>query len=550
MRNPPRPSRALLSLALCLGTILNTSTPFSASAYNGHPKLIVVIVIDQFRGDYLERYRDQFGDGGFKLFLDHGAYFPDCNYNYANTRTAPGHSTLFTGAYSNGHGIAANEWWDPKKKRMVTSVEDDSTKQVGPNPEESGASPHNLLADTLGDELKLATQGKARVFGVSLKDRAAVLPAGFAGDAAYWIEPKTGQWITSTYYRTDLPRWVQDFNSLRPQKYWDREWKDEQGTLLASTAHRKNKKGEDAGFYEVIGSTSFANEYELEFAKELVVFENIGRGPATDLLSISLSPNDILGHQVGPDSPQMREMALDLDHQLAQFFTFLGHQVGLANVWIALSADHGVSTLPEAVSKLHIPATNMDAPKLQAQINDALSARFSPGHAANYIKLDYPLAWLDEDAFTAAHVHERDAEIAVGEALKQAGLRDYLTKSQLAAGDVPNSSLGQKYRNSYSPEGSWYVMGVPEIYSVGGVKGTDHTSPYSYDTHVPLAFYGLAFQTGTYRTSVEPVDMAVTFASLLGINAPTHAVGRVLTEALAPPYNASHETPASREGRR
>src|SRR5579864_6635828 len=196
MRNPHRAHRALLSIVFCLGAILNTSTPLFASAYNGHPRLIVIIVIDQFRGDYLERYRDQFGDGGFKLFLDHGAYFPDCNYNYANTRTAPGHSTLFTGAYSNGHGIAANEWWDPKKKRMVTSVEDDSTKQVGPNPEEFGASPHNLLADTLGVELKLATQGKARVFGVSLKDRAAVLPAGFAGDAAYWIEPKSGQWIT------------------------------------------------------------------------------------------------------------------------------------------------------------------------------------------------------------------------------------------------------------------------------------------------------------------------------------------------------------------
>ena len=550
MRNPHRTARALLSIVVCLGAILNTSVPLRASAYNGHPRLIVVIVIDQFRGDYLERYRDQFGDGGFKLFLDHGAYFPDCNYNYANTRTAPGHSTLFTGAYSNGHGIVANEWWDAKKKRMVTSVEDDTAKLVGGNPDEPGASPHNLLADTLGDELKLATQGKARVFGVSLKDRAAILPAGFAGDSAYWIEPKTGQWITSTYYRTDLPRWAQDFNSSRPQKYWDREWKDEQGNVLGSTAHRKGKNGADAGFYEVIGSTSFANEYELEFAKELVVFENIGRGPATDLLSISLSPNDILGHQVGPDSPQMREMALDLDHQLAQFFTFLGHQVGLANVWIALSADHGVSTLPDVVKKLRIPAANLDASKLQAQINESLATKFSPGHPAAYIKLDYPLAWLDEDAFAALHIREHDAETAVGEALKQAGMRDYYTKSQLAAGEAPATPLGRKYLNSYSPEGSWYVMGVPDIYAVGSAKGTDHASPYAYDTHVPLAFYGLAFQTGTYRTSVEPVDMAVTFASLLGINAPTHAVGRVLTEALAPPYSVSHETPASREGRR
>ena len=505
----------------------------SASAYNGHPKLIVVIVIDQFRGDYLERYHDQFGDSGFRLLMDHGAYFPNCYYNYANTRTAPGHATLFTGAYSNGHSIIGNEWLDPKQKRMVTSVEDDSTKLVGVD-SKTGASPHNLMADTIGDELRLATQGNARVFGISLKDRAAILPAGFAANGAYWIEPKSGSWITSTYYRDDLPKWVQDFNSTRPAKYWDREWKDSQGTVLASTAHRKAKDGSEAGFYEVVGSTAFANEYELEFARELMVYENVGRGPATDFLSISLSANDILGHAVGPDSPEMAQMALDLDHELGDFFNFLGHQVGLANVWIALSADHGVSTLPDAVKKLHIPAANLGAAKIEEQINNGLVAKFSPGHPTTYVKLDYPEAWLDQNAFAAAHVRESDAEIAVGEAMKQAGLRDYFTKSQLAAGEAPNTPLGRKYLNSYSPQGSWYVLGVPDIYTVGGLKGTDHASPYNYDTHVPLAFYGLPFRAGTYRTGVEPVDLAPTLASLLGINAPTHAVGRVLTEALTP----------------
>jgi hypothetical protein len=528
--------RFFLTLAL-LSFFLSLPARISASAYNGHPKLVVVIVIDQFRGDYLERYRDQFGDAGFRFLLDHGAYFPNCNYNYANTRTAPGHSTLFTGAYSNGHGIVANEWWDQKKKRMVTSVEDDATKLVGVDGDtleqkKPGASPHNLLADTLGDELKLATQGKARVFGVSLKDRASVLPAGFAGDAAYWIEPKSGAWVTSTYYRDSLPKWAQDFNSSRPSKYWDREWKDDQGTVLRSTAHRKSKDGSEAGFYEVIGSTTFGNEYEFEFAKELMVYENVGRGPATDLLAISLSPNDILGHQVGPDSPEMHQMALDLDRELADFINFLGHQVGLADVWIALSADHGVSSLPDAVKKLRIPAANLEAGKIEAQINGALTAKFSPGHPAAYVKLDYPVAWLDQEAFAAAPMHESDAEKAVGEAMKQTGLRDFYTKSQLAEGEVPDTALGRKYLNSYSPEGSWYVMGVPDIYTVGPARGTDHASPYNYDTHVPLAFYGLPFQAGTYRTNVEPVDMAATLASLLGINAPTHSVGRVLTEAL------------------
>ncbi len=542
MRSSPRPTLLRrFCTVLLLAALVSLPIPSPASAYNGHPKLVVVIVIDQFRGDYLERYRDQFSDSGFRLLLDHGAYFPNCNYNYANTRTAPGHSTLFTGAYSNGHGIIANEWWDQKKKKMVTSVEDDATKLVGISSDKPGASPHNLLADTLGDELKLATQGKSRVFALSLKDRASVLPAGFAGDAAYWIDPASGAWLTSTYYRNDLPKWVQDFNSSRPQKYWDREWKDAQGTVLRSTTHRKSKDGSEAGFYEVVGPTSLANEYEFEFAKELMLYENVGRGPATDLLSISLSPNDILGHQVGPDSPEMQQMALDLDHELADFITFLGHQIGLANVWIALSADHGVSALPDAAKKLRIPAANLDSKKLEADLNAALTAKFSPGHPAShpalqpawFVKLDYPMAWLNQEAFPA-HVHEHDAEAAVGEAMKQAGLRDYYTKSQLAEGEAPDTPLGRKYLNSYSPEGSWYVIAVPDIYTVGYSKGTDHATPYSYDTHVPLAFYGLPFQAGTYRTSVEPVDLVATLASLLGINAPTHSVGRVLTEAITP----------------
>jgi Type I phosphodiesterase / nucleotide pyrophosphatase len=535
MRSSPRSATLCVvgTLAFLVVSVLSPAPGFS-SAYNGHPKLVVVIVIDQFRGDYLERYRDQFGDSGFRILLDRGAYFPNCNYNYANTRTAPGHATLFTGAYSNGHGIADNEWWDSKKKKLVTSVEDDATRLVGIDGNQPGASPHNLLADTLGDELKLATQGKARVFAISLKDRAAILPAGFAADGAYWIDPQSGAWITSTYYREVLPQWVKDFNRSRPAKYWDREWTDTENQRLASTAHRKAKDGSDAGFYEVIGATSFANQYEFEFAKQLMAYENVGGGPATDLLSISLSANDILGHRVGPDSREMQQMALDLDSALADFINFLGQQVGLVNVWIALSADHGVASLPQVAQKLHLPAANLGASKMEEQINRDLAEKLSPGRPATYVKLDYPLAWLNPDAFAAVRIGERDAEQDVGEALKHAGLRGYYTKSQLAAGEVPNTEWGRKYLNSYSPQGSWYVLGIPDIYSVGSSSGTDHASPYNYDTHVPLAFYGWPFRPGTYRERAEPVDLAATFASLLGINAPTHSVGRVLTEALAP----------------
>jgi len=550
MRLPRSLRVAPVLLCLTLGLLGSIPGAF-ASAYNARPKLVVVIVIDQFRGDYLERYRDQFGDGGFRVFLDRGAYFTDCNYDYANTRTAPGHATLFTGSYTSGHGIVANEWWDPQKKKRVTSVEDDTTKLVGVGKTGVGASPHNLMSDTLGDELKLATGGKARVFAISLKDRAAVLPAGFSGDAAYWIDPNSGDWITSTYYRPDLPEWVRNFNgSHRAEKFWNREWrdKDSDGNILGSTAPRNGKDGAPAGFYEVVGSTPFANDYQLEFAKELVLYEKLGAGSATDLLVISLSANDILGHQVGPDSPQMRSMALELDRQLAEFFGFLGHQVGMANVWMALSADHGVAPLPEFAKTLRLPAANLDAKLLREQINSVLSRKY--GRKADYVlDLDYPLAWLSEEAFAgifSGH-KESDAEADAGEAMKQAGLAGYFTKAQLARGETPATEIGRRYAHSYSPEGGWYVIGIPSPFQVGITKGTDHASPFSYDTHVPLAFYGLAFQPGIYRTHAEPVDLAVTLASLLGINAPAQATGRVLTEALQPPHHstASSAMPAA-----
>ena len=525
------------SAILILVTCLAFGVWAYPSAYNARPKLIVVIVIDQFRGDYLERYRDQFGDGGFRLLLDHGAYFTDCNYNYANTRTAPGHSTLFTGAYSNGHGIISNEWWDPAKKRMVTSVEDDQTRIVGITSNDPGASPHNLLTDTLGDELKLAAQGKARVFGIALKDRAAILPAGFAADGAYWIDQKSGLWITSTYYRSDLPKWLQDLNaSGAAAKYLNLEWKDGSGRVLRTT---KRPEGKEVNFYGLVGSTPFANDYEFELARALITSEHLGSGAATDLLAISLSANDILGHQVGPDSAEMQAMALAMDRQLASFFDFLGQQLGLANVWIALSADHGVAPLVSVATALHIPAANQPGQKLRAQVNQALSAKFH--HPAEYvIDFDFPLAWLNEDAFTAIKMKEEDAERAVGEALTKVGMRGYFARSQLRDGAVPNTAIGTKYLNSYSPAGGWYVMGVPAPYSLGVAGGTDHATPYTYDTHVPLIFYGSAFQEGTYRTHAEPVDLAPTFASLLGINAPTHAVGRVLVEALVSPRRAEN----------
>jgi hypothetical protein len=291
------------------------------------------------------------------------------------------------------------------------------------------------------------------------------------------------------------------------------------------------------GFYDVIGESPFADDYELDFARELIQNEKLGAGPNTDLLYISISAYDIVGHSAGPDSPEMHAMTVTLDRQLEDFFKFLGQQIGMANVWMALSADHGVAPMPEVAAGLRLPSWNMDQDELRKEVNAQLSRKLSPGKPVDYLaELDWPIAYLSPEAFGAAKVNEEDAEKMTGALLKNVSLaRGFYTRAELQEGEVPPDAMGRKYAHSVAAYGGWYVQMVPAPYSVGYRKITDHSTPYTYDTHVPLAFYGLPFQSGTYRTHAEPVDMASTLASLLGINAPTHAVGRVLTEALRSP---------------
>jgi predicted AlkP superfamily pyrophosphatase or phosphodiesterase len=517
-----------LRRSLIPALILLVATAAFSSAYNARPKLVVVIVVDQLRGDMIERYHDQFVDGGFRLLMDRGAWFSSCYYNYANLRTGPGHSTIGTGTYTLGHGIFANEWYDAAQQKIVTSVEDANTRLLGADVKGAGSSPHNLLTDTIGDELKLATLGKARVYGIALKDRAAILPIGFAADAAFWIDHETGAWLTSTYYAKQAPAWLLKFNGEhRAEKYLNLEWKDPSGKVLRTTSVEENGNRD---FYNAVGKTPYAGEYTFELARELVDTEKLGNGPNTDLLVISLSDNDILQHDVGPDSPVEKEMMLATDRQLAGFFAYLGRKIGLANVAIALTADHGAAPEPEYAKSLRVPANAFDSRKYRLELNGILSKNL--GKTADYIRgYDHPNAYLNEAAFAAVNLQEAAAEKAVGEALKQAGALGYVTKSQLASGDVPNTVFRQKYLNSYSPYGPWYVFAIPRPFTIGYPTGTDHSLPYSYDTHVPLAFFGLAFRPGQYRQTVEMVDLAPTLASLLGINPPASAVGRALHEA-------------------
>jgi predicted AlkP superfamily pyrophosphatase or phosphodiesterase len=531
------------NLAIFLLLLTGLQAAF-ASAYDAKPKLVVVIVIDQFRGDYLERYHNEFGPGGFRLLMEHGAYFPDCAYNYATLVTGPGHASIGTGSYTIGHGILANDWFDPQLGKRVTSVSDESTRIVGVEPGGVGSSPHNLLTDTFGDELRMATQGKSRVFGISLKDRAAILPTGHSANAAYWIDTKTGAWITSDYYVKSLPVWVDSMNhSDAAKKYLGREWKDAVGKVMGNTNPRNDEDGKPESYYELVGSTPFANDLELDFARSLITNEKLGSGTTTDLLVISLSENDILGHAVGPDAPQLHASILQLDRQLAGFFQFLDKQFGMSNVWLTLTADHGVAPVPRVAQALHIPAPEVDPKEWAAKINDEIAKQ--TGKPGKYV-LGFNLPILSLNVSTFADTKEADAERVAGEALLKTGALAYFTKADLATGKVAGTPMGQKFANSYSPYGPWYVLALPRPFTIPKEEGTTHFSPYSYDTHVPLAFYGAPFQPGVYREHSEPIDLAVTISSLLGITKPAAATGRVLTETLKPQPKSLN--PSSAEG--
>ncbi len=411
MRRAPFPAR-ITALAAAFALLLTTCPiPAQATAYDGHPKLIVLIVIDQFRGDYLERYRADFKGNGFKLFLDKGANFSDCYYDYANTSTAPGHSTIGTGAYTDGHGIATNEWWDLSRnvKRQVSSVEDSRYSVVGDaKGADGGASPRNLLASTLGDELRLATHGQSLVYSVSLKDRAAILTAGAAANGAFWINPVSGRFITSSFYMTALPQWAQDFNAS------------------GEAAETAQAAGVDnpTNFYEQVGISPEANDYQLDFARALIQGEQLGKHSTPDMLIISLSANDLAGHRYGPDSPQEREMVEGLDTSLDGFFTWLDKYLegGLGNAWVALSADHGVAPTPAVAGALGLPAANIDVKALTAAINAGMNDKFSPGEKINYLlpSQSLPYLQLDQRPFDRAGINEQDAEEAVRDGLPAA----------------------------------------------------------------------------------------------------------------------------------
>lgn len=548
------------SLVIAVLFSLFGAGPLQADAYDASPKLVILLVFDQFRGDYLDRYRADFhARNGWNLFLNQSAHFTDCYYDYANLVTAAGHSTIGTAAYTLGHGVPINEWWEPGpdgKERLVTSVQDDRYQLVGA-PQgatiKPGASPHNELASTLGDELVLATAGRARVYGVSFKDRAAILMSGHASRGAFWTDHDSGTWETSTYWMQQLPAWTVAFNAS------DR-----------AAQARKEANAQTGSFYDKVGRTSASVSYQLDFAKALIAGEHLGHNPAgvTDLLTLSISSTDILGHGVGPDAPQLRSMIDQADGQLDAFFTWIDRTIGLKNVMIAFTADHGVAPLSSEANALGMPSRAFSSKALLTSVEASLQARFHPKQPTRLVLgAEFPWLQIDPESFQALGVSETDAENATADGVRAwfadedrasieqpatgqrqpepLRLQFIYTAAEMRSGTVPNTPVGRRELNSYSPAVGWAVHMNFQAYQYAGTEnGATHYSGNAYDRHVPLDLYGADFVAGTYHGMVEPVDLAATFASLLRMNQPSASVGHVLNEAIRMPSGANGSAPS------
>lgn len=502
------------------------------------PRLIVMLVIDQFRYDYLVRFRPQFVQGGFNLLLS-GADFIDCRYDYATTATCPGHASLFTGAYPNMHGIIGNDWYDTAQGRSVYCVADPDTTLVGGSAGQ-GFSPRNLKGSTIGDELRFASGFESKVIAISLKDRASVVPGGHTANAAYWYDAGTGHFVTSTYYLHELPTWAAQFNQTpAAQAYCGKPWRalpetpGVGGKILKEFTASAGVPCPDPRFFSWLDNTPMMNKVELDFAAKAIEGEHLGHGPATDLLTISLSTNDYIGHAHGPYSPEVADATIRTDRYLAAFFKDLDRQVGLKNVWITLSADHGVAPNPYFIKTHNLGLGNGPTAAIKTAVEAALTQEFGPGPWVENMG-EFGI-YLNHAALKKAGANPGRAEFIAAEAAESVpGVRAAFTKSQLATGNLPLSPLARKASNSFysARTGDVFLILDPFAVPVAGETGTTHGSPWNYDAQVPLILWGSAFRPGTYASPVQPIDLTPTIAAALELTQPSGAQGKPLVDAL------------------
>jgi predicted AlkP superfamily pyrophosphatase or phosphodiesterase len=529
----------------------NAKKAAPASSSLARPKMVVGIVVDQMRYDYLYRYYDLYTEGGFKRMMNEGFNCRNNHYAYALTITGPGHASVYTGSVPAINGIVGNDWYDQASKQVVYCAEDSTVQTVGSNnPSVGKMSPRNMLTSTVTDQLRIATNFRSKTIGIAIKDRGSILPAGHSANAAYWFDSKTGNWVTSTYYMQELPQWVKDYNAEKmPSAYLQKGWQ-----LLLSADNYTQSSADDVAWegklpgaqrpvfpYELAGlagdafgvvtDTPWGNTITKEMAIEAIKGENLGKGKDTDFLAISFSSTDKIGHRVGPNSIEQQDDFLRLDREFADLFNFLDSWVGKGEYTVFLTADHGVVDVPGFAASHKLPSGLVDRKKLTATITGALDEAFGKDKYIistenNQLYLDHAL--LKKKKISIASVAEvvREAAISVD------GIADAINLTDLGRVSLNTYQLELFKNNVHAKRsGDIQILSQPG-WLFGTSTGTSHGTPYNYDTQVPFVMFGWGVKKGETLRRTYVSDIAPTIASLLHILPGSGNIGNAVEEAL------------------
>jgi len=516
-------------------------------------KLVVGIVIDQMRYDYLTRFADKYGEDGFKRILRGGFSLENAHYNFIPTYTAVGHASIYTGASPSNHGIISNNWYDKKLKRSIYCVDDANYKTIGNDGDGGKKSPFRMYTTTITDQLHLAQNMKGKTIGIAIKDRSAILPAGHTANAAYWFDGgKQGTWISSSFYMDKLPKWVDNFNtSGKADTYLSMPWETlyDIATYTESIADDNNFeglfKGEEKPVfphnipelrsknnnYSILKAIPGGNSITADFAKAAIIGENLGSSDVTDFLAVSFSSTDYVGHQYGVASKETEDTYLRLDKDLASFFTFLDTQVGKGNYTLFLTADHAAVQTPSYLKSVKIPAHYFKSKKFELFVNKITKKYFNSDELVEKIS-NYQI-FLNKEKIASLKLDENNvAQKIADEVLSFDGIYKSVTARTLQTTTFTNGILNS-LQNGYHQKFSGDILLIPSPSTISyGKKGTTHGSGYSYDTHIPIIFYGNGIKKGISKKKYEIIDIAPTIANLLQIEFPNGSTGKIIDEAL------------------
>lgn len=531
----------------------------AAAPPSTRPRLVVLIIIDQFRPDYLTRFSDQFSAGGFRRLMDGGAWMTDATYSHLHVTTTPGHSVITSGTYGYQSGLIDNYWFDRTTGQPRPALADSQYYILGKPPQpDDHTSPRNIQGSTLGDELRMATNFKGKVMAVAMKDYSAIVCAGTLG-TPYWFDTGAGMFTTSDYYMKTLPDWVTAFNARRlPEGMFGRQWT----RLLPDSAYARSRPDSAIGernyrgngvtfphtvtggleapgeaFYAAFTHTPWSNEVELDFTRRVILEERLGQDDIPDLLIVSLSANDFVGHDFGPYSQEVQDMTVRTDRQLADFFGLLDRTVGLSRTLIVLSSDHGAIPIPEDSRAHGIEAGRAGPKSLIARVEAALDTQY--GDDA-WVRVLYRTGlYLNYETLRRHHLSQADVEATSARALmSDPSIAAAYTRTQLLNGQVPDTPLTRRVLRSFHPARSGDVIPVAKPFYViidefsERTVGTTHGQPYNADLHVPVFFYGSSITPGRYSTPIDVADIVPTLCEILGLTFPSGWDGRVLGEVL------------------